>query len=126
MVPMSHEIQVPPEDMHDPAAPLPADIMHVTRSSDDRTWLLQDRRNGVVWKFDRDSQHLEVVLRGHSMDITGCLNFPRYRGLTVTAGTDGTLRGYNTTLDTRQKGEVLKTRFENLGVLCMTQLPSKA
>merc|ERR1719158_1245189 len=107
---MSHEIQVPPEDMHDPAAPLPADIMHVTRSSDDRTWLLQDRRNGVVWKFDRDSQHLEVVLRGH----------------TVTAGTDGTLRGYNTTLDTRQKAEVLKHRFADLGITCITQLPAKA
>jgi WD40 repeat protein len=121
------EVCVPPQDMDDPTVSMPADIMHVSRSTNDKVWLLQDRRNGVVWKYDREQNNFEVVVRGHSLSITGAMLFPRFRGLAVTAGSDGTLRGYNTTVDTRQKCEVFRTRYaEGLGITCVSQMPEKA
>merc|ERR1719313_229047 len=133
MISCMKEVCVPPKEMDDPTCSLPADIMHVSRSTNDRVWLLQDRRNGVVWKYDRDQNSFEVVVRGHSQSITGAMMFPRFRGLAVTAGTDGTLRGYNTTVDTRQKGEVFRTRYqdpkdpnEGLTITCVTPMPEKA
>merc|ERR1719353_2768590 len=133
MISCMKEVCVPPKDFDDPTVTLPADIMHVSRSSNDKVWLLQDRRNGVVWKYDREQNNFEVVVRGHSMSITGAMLFPRFRGLAVTAGSDGTLRGWNTTVDTRQKSEVFRQRYssaasptEALGITCVSQMPEKA
>eukprot|EP00746_Dinoflagellata_sp_MGD_P160980 gnl/MRDRNA2_/MRDRNA2_87976_c0_seq1.p1 gnl/MRDRNA2_/MRDRNA2_87976_c0~~gnl/MRDRNA2_/MRDRNA2_87976_c0_seq1.p1 ORF type:complete len:1907 (-),score=579.97 gnl/MRDRNA2_/MRDRNA2_87976_c0_seq1:164-5884(-) len=110
-----------PEDTNDRRAPYPAHIQHISRSSNDKVWLIQDARNGCIWKFDKDTGTSEAVFRFHSYDVTGTLSFANMPGLSVSAGIDGTLRAFNIT--TERDNELFSDRHDDVGCTSMTALP---
>jgi len=81
----------------------PANIQHVARSENDDTWLIQDVRNGVVWRFDRNEGELVEIFHANCKAVTGTLVSDQYPGLVITSGADGSLRAFNITAEDNQE-----------------------
>jgi len=111
------EIRIPADEREPPAH-----ILHVASNHDGSTWLIQDLRNGVVWNYDRDAGEVVGVIRSHAGSITGALVSPPYPGLAITAGEDGTLRGFNMTSSKDAEVFADKTRGK-AGIRCMAAAP---
>merc|ERR1719399_2106899 len=91
-VTLKKEIRIPAEST--PTAPFPAHIQHVARSKDDATWLIQDGRNGCIWKYDRESNETQQIFKAPAGGMSGAI-VTNFSGLVITASTDGTLRALN-------------------------------
>mmetsp|Transcript_56075 Transcript_56075/g.128731 ORF Transcript_56075/g.128731 Transcript_56075/m.128731 type:complete len:1947 (-) Transcript_56075:224-6064(-) len=99
----------------------PAHIMLISRSSDDKSWFLQDGENGCLWKFDPATDECSVIFSAHARAISGILTFPNFPGLAVTSSTDGTLRAHNYTME--REGEMFVTSYPGVDVLCIQVAP---
>ncbi|CAE8657611.1 unnamed protein product [Polarella glacialis] len=120
---MRKEVRIPPSsDSHGMRA---AHIQHITRSGDDRHWLIQDVRNGVVWSYDTESGACTPVISAHTSQITGALISARYPGLVVSSGIDGTLRAFNvsTQWDNELFTDARSLSGERVGISCMDATP---
>merc|ERR1712060_341310 len=102
----------------------PAHIHHVARSSDDSIWLIQDNRNGLIWKYDHTSETCSVVVQSHSGAVTGTYMVQPCPGLVLSSGIDGTLRAFN--VGEEQESELfMDRRGADVGITCLAPTPQE-
>mmetsp|Transcript_19157 Transcript_19157/g.44611 ORF Transcript_19157/g.44611 Transcript_19157/m.44611 type:complete len:1781 (+) Transcript_19157:58-5400(+) len=82
---------------------LPANIQHVARSVKDDIWLIQDVRNGCVWRYDRSEGEIVEIFHAHSKAVTGTLVLDNFPGMVITSGADGSIRAFNITAADNQE-----------------------
>mmetsp|Transcript_98558 Transcript_98558/g.172003 ORF Transcript_98558/g.172003 Transcript_98558/m.172003 type:complete len:1962 (+) Transcript_98558:3-5888(+) len=118
---MKKEIRVPHPD-NEMGITTPAKIQHVARSEDDATWLIQDVRNGLVWKLDRKTNQSTVVISTHAHAVTGVAVMQAYPGMVVSTSLDGSLRAFNMTAE-KEHELFLDPSRGGAGIVCMSVAP---
>lgn len=120
---MQRQVRIPPDDQ-DTDYDDPAHIVHLARSFDDSIWLIQDIRNGVVWRYSLDDDTCEVVTTSHASMITGTLVMSTFPGLVLTSGADGTLRAHNMTEELTT--QLFVDKRGGGGITCLAAAPDQS
>ncbi|CAK0841778.1 unnamed protein product [Prorocentrum cordatum] len=117
---MKREVRIPPEGSSE-GFTQPAHIQHVASGQGGRTWLVQDVRNGVVWRYDRASGECFAVVQAHAKQVTGALYLDTFPGLAVSSGMDGTLRAFNVSVE--RDNMLFLDRRSGGGISCLVAAP---
>jgi len=117
---MKKEVRIPPVD-NELGITEAACIQHVARSANDDVWLIQDDRNGVIWRFERKTSKCSAVLQSNAKAISGVTSMHGFPGLVITSGLDGSLRAFNITAE--KDNELFADRRGGVGIACMATAP---
>jgi len=71
----------------------PASIQHIATKG--KIWLIQDCRNGCIWRFNSENRQVTQEIEAHAYAINGIAMCQSLPGLIITAGVDGSLRAHN-------------------------------